>query len=386
MKNIPKLVTDTATLKQALAAVSSSDFVAIDTEFMRETTYYSQLCLIQVCANEVSFCIDPMSGGIDLTPFFELLSDRSVVKVFHAGRQDLEIFVHLTGNVPAPVYDTQIAAMVCGLGDQTGYDRLVYSFTRKTLDKSSRFTNWAQRPLSDRQISYALDDVIYLAQIYPKIVSKLSESGRDSWVDTEMAQLSEKQLYINDPNTVWKKMKPRGSRPDMLNRLVHLAAWREQEAQNRNQPRGRILRDDTVMDLAGSNPQSLPEFKKIRGFPGGEGGKLAGPVLAVLQQAAQKPQSEWPILTRAAREEKVPPDILELLRVLLKHVSEDEQVAPRLIATAEELEKLARSATADIRAQSGWRHEIFGTSAIKLMSGKLALSVSGNTIKIIELK
>ena len=386
MKNIPKLVTDTATLKQALAAVSSSDFVAIDTEFMREATYYPQLCLIQVCANEVSFCIDPMSGDIDLTPFFELLSNRSVVKVFHAGRQDLEIFVHLTGNVPAPVYDTQIAAMVCGLGDQTGYDRLVYSFTRKTLDKSSRFTNWAQRPLSDRQISYALDDVIYLAQIYPKIVSKLSESGRDSWVDTEMAQLSEKQLYINDLNTVWKKMKPRGSRPDMLNRLVHLAAWREQEAQNRNQPRGRILRDDTVMDLAGSNPQSLPEFKKIRGFPGGEGGKLAGPVLAVLQQAAQTPQSEWPILTRAAREEKAPPDILELLRVLLKHVSEDEQVAPRLIATADELDKLARSATADIRAQSGWRHDIFGASAIKLMSGKLALSVSGNAIKIIELK
>jgi ribonuclease D len=353
---------------------------------MRETTYYPQLCLIQVCANEVSFCIDPMSGDIDLTPFFELLRDRSVVKVFHAGRQDLEIFVHLTGNVPAPVYDTQIAAMVCGLGDQTGYDRLVYSFTRKTLDKSSRFTNWAQRPLSDRQISYALDDVIYLAQIYPKIVSKLSESGRDSWVDTEMAQLSEKQLYINDLNTVWKKMKPRGSRPDMLNRLVHLAAWREQEAQNRNQPRGRILRDDTVMDLAGSNPQSLPEFKKIRGFPGGEGGKLAGPVLAVLQQAAQTPQSEWPILTRAAREEKAPPDILELLRVLLKHVSEDEQVAPRLIATADELEKLARSATADIRAQSGWRHDIFGASAIKLMSGKLALSVSGDAIKIIELK
>ena len=386
MKNIPKLVTDTANLKQALAAVSSSDFVAIDTEFMRETTYYPQLCLIQVCANEVSFCIDPMSGDIDLTPFFELLSDSSVVKVFHAGRQDLEIFVHLTGNVPAPVYDTQIAAMVCGLGDQTGYDRLVYSFTRKTLDKSSRFTNWAQRPLSDRQISYALDDVIYLAQIYPKIVSKLSESGRDSWVDTEMAQLSEKQLYINDLNTVWKKMKPRGSRPDMLNRLVHLAAWREKEAQNRNQPRGRILRDDTVMDLAGSNPQSLPEFKKIRGFPGGEGGKLAGPVLAVLQQAAQTPQSEWPLLTRAAREEKAPPDILELLRVLLKHVSEDEQVAPRLIATADELEKLARSATADIRAQSGWRHDIFGASAIKLMSGKLALSVSGNAIKIIELK
>lgn len=386
MKNIPKLVTDTATLKQALAAVSSSDFVAIDTEFMRETTYYPQLCLIQVCANEVSFCIDPMSGGIDLTPFFELLSDSSVVKVFHAGRQDLEIFVNLTGNVPAPVYDTQIAAMVCGLGDQTGYDRLVYSFIRKTLDKSSRFTNWAQRPLSDRQISYALDDVIYLAQIYPKIVCKLSESGRDRWVDTEMAQLSEKQLYINDPNTVWKKMKPRSSRPDMLNRLVHLAAWREQEAQSRNQPRGRILRDDTVMDLAGSNPQSLPEFKKIRGFPGGEGGKLASPVLAVLQQAAQIPKSEWPILARAAREEKAPPDILELLRVLLKHVSEDEQVAPRLIATAEELEKLARSATADIRAQSGWRHDIFGASAIKLMSGKLAFSISGNAIKIIELK
>ena len=386
MENIPELVTDTATLKQALAAVSSSDFVAIDTEFMRETTYYPQLCLIQVCANEVAFCIDPMSEGIDLTAFFEVLSDTSVMKVFHAGRQDLEIFVHLTGSVPAPVYDTQIAAMVCGLGDQTGYDRLVHSFTRKTLDKSSRFTNWAQRPLSERQISYALDDVIYLAQIYPKMVAKLSDSGRDSWVDNEMAQLSEKQLYINDPDTIWKKMKPRGSRPDMLNRLVHLAAWREHEAQRRNQPRGRILRDDTLIDLAGSNPKSLPEFKKIRGFPGGEGGKLAAPVLATLQQAANTPQSEWPSLERTAREEKAPPDILELLRVLLKHVSEDEQVAPRLIATADELEKLARSATAEIRAQSGWRHDIFGARAIKLISGKLALSISRNAINIIELE
>ena len=386
MSQIPELVTDTATLKQALKAVSTSDFLAIDTEFMRETTYYPQLCLIQVCANGTAFCIDPLSTDIDLTPFFELLKDATKTKVFHAGRQDLEIFVHLAGSVPSPVYDTQIAAMVCGLGDQAGYDRLVHHFTKKTLDKSSRFTNWAQRPLSKRQISYALDDVIYLADIYPKMIERLASSGRANWVNHEMDLLADKAMYVNDPDTIWQKMKPRGSRPDTINRLVHLAAWREREAQSRNQPRGRILRDDTLMDLAGSNPQSLSEFKKIRGFPGGEGSKFATPVLATLRQAANTPKSEWPIIERARREERAPPDVMELLRVLLKHVSEDENVAPRLIASADELEKLALSDTADIRAKTGWRYEIFGAKALKLISGKLALSVSDKSIKLIELE
>jgi ribonuclease D len=315
-----------------------------------------------------------------------LLSNAAITKVFHAGRQDLEIFVHLTGTVPAPVYDTQIAAMVCGLGDQVGYDKLVAHYKHLQIDKSSRFTNWSQRPLSDRQIHYALDDVIHLAEIYPRIRDDLTANGRDEWVRSELAGLGDIQLYKTDPDSAYKRIKARNSKPAQVNRLAQLTSWREREAQRRDVPRGRILRDDTLIDLAGSNPKSLADLKKIRGFPGGATGKFGPPVIEVLKKANEMPETDWPMRERPPQRERPPAAVIEMLRVLLKHVTESHNVAPRLIASAEELEKLALSDAADIPALKGWRRDIFGEAALAMKAGKVALTVHKGKIKLLSLE
>ena len=385
MDLVPVLITTTEDLNSALAEMSGAEFVAVDTEFMRETTYYPKLCLVQLCANQKTVCIDPLAEGLDLSALYELMQNPDIVKVFHAGRQDLEIFVHLTGSVPQPVYDTQIAAMVCGLGDQVGYDKLVQHYTGKSIDKSSRFTNWAERPLTDRQLKYAADDVIYLAEIYPQMVAYLNKTARTLWVESELNSLTDESVYLPDPAMIWRRLKFRGGRPDMVNRLAKLAEWREVEAQRRNVPRGRMLRDDTLIDLAGSNPKTGPEFRKIRGFPGGETGKLVEPVLNVLKQAAETPKQDYPRLDRPAKQDKPPQALIELLRVLLKHVTEEHEVAPRLIASADDLEKLALDDKAGISALSGWRYEIFGQLALELKQGRLALSVTNGKTRVISL-
>ncbi|MGB2020551.1 MAG: ribonuclease D [Candidatus Puniceispirillaceae bacterium] len=386
MKSIDKLITTSPALKDAISAINTADFVAIDTEFMRESTYYPHLCLIQLCAGPHAFCVDPLAPNLDLSPLFDLMRNEKVTKVFHAGRQDLEIFVQLTGAVPSPVYDTQIAAMVCGLGDQVGYDKLVQHYKHLQIDKSSRFTNWSQRPLSDRQINYALDDVIHLAEIYPRIIADLTANGRDKWVKSELAGLADIQLYQTDPDTAYKRIKARNSKPAQVNRLAQLASWREREAQKRDVPRGRILRDDTLIDLAGSNPKTLADLKKIRGFPGGEGGKFGPFVIEVLKAADALPEDKWPVKERPQQRERPPVAVIEMLRVLLKHVTESHNVAPRLIASAEELEKLALSDTADIPAMQGWRREIFGDAALALKAGKLALTVQMGKTKLLSLE
>ena len=322
---------------------------------------------------------------MDLSPLFALMQDENITKVFHAGRQDLEIFVQLTGDVPCPVYDTQIAAMVCGLGDQVGYDKLVYHYKNLQIDKSSRFTNWSQRPLSDRQLSYALDDVIHLAEIYPRIIADLTTNGRDKWVQSELESLADISLYKTDPATAYKRIKARNSKPAQLNRLAQLASWREKEAQKRNVPRGRILRDDTLIDLAGSNPKTRADLKKIRGFPGGENGKFGPAVIEVLKKANAMAEDAWPLKERLPQRDKPPVAIIEMLRVLLKHVTESHNVAPRLIASADDLEKLALSDTADIPAMKGWRREIFGDAALALKAGKLGLTVQKGKIKLLSL-
>ncbi len=385
MANSQMLITTTADLNKRITEISSSPFVAVDTEFMRERTYYPQLCLIQLCDGNDAFCVDPLAPDIDLSALFSLMADTAVTKVFHAGRQDLEIFVHLTGSVPEPVYDTQIAAMVCGLGEQVGYDRLVHHYTGKQIDKSSRFTDWSHRPLSQRQLSYALDDVIYLAQIFPKMRDQLAAQNRESWVADELQGLSVKDLYQIDPATAWKRIKIRSSKAEQLNRLACLAAWRETEAQTRNVPRGRILRDDTLMDLAGSNPRTAADLRKIRAFPGGETGKFGPAVLAVLKQAAQQDKASWPVPDKSKKSERPPAALTELLRVLLKHIADEHAVAPRLIASADELEQLALSDTADIPALKGWRNEIFGQPARDLKAGKLALSVADGRLRLSRL-
>ena len=385
MDLVPVLITTTEDLNSALAEMSGAEFVAVDTEFMRETTYYPKLCLVQLCANQKTVCIDPLAEGLDLSALYELMQNPDIVKVFHAGRQDLEIFVHLTGSVPQPVYDTQIAAMVCGLGDQVGYDKLVQHYTGKSIDKSSRFTNWAERPLTDRQLKYAADDVIYLAEIYPQMVAYLNKATRTHWVESELNSLTDKSVYLPDPAMIWRRLKFRGGRPDMVNRLAKLAEWREVEAQRRDVPRGRLLRDDTLIDLAGSNPKTGAEFRKIRGFPGGETGKLVKPVLNVLKQAAETPKQDYPRLDRLEKQDKPPQALIELLRVLLKHVTEEHEVASRLIASADDLEKLALDDKADIPALSGWRYEIFGQLALELKQGRLALSVTNGKTRVISL-
>ena len=385
MDSTPKLITTTEELSVALSGMKEADFVAVDTEFMRETTYYPKLCLVQLCAAGRTVCIDPLAPDIDLSALYDLMQNPDIVKVFHAGRQDLEIFVHQTGAVPSPIYDTQIAAMVCGLGDQAGYDKLVQHYTGKSIDKSSRFTNWAERPLTERQLKYAADDVIYLAEIYPRMMAYLKETSRTQWVESEMSLLTDLSIYQPDPTTVWQRLKFRGGRPDMVNRLAKLAEWRETEAQRRDVPRGRLIRDDTLIDLAGSNPKTAADFRKIRGFPGGESGKLIPQVLKALHKAGQTPKEDYPQMVRQEKKERPPQAVIELLRVLLKHVTEEYEVAPRLIASADDLEKLALDDTSDIPALSGWRHEIFGQKALELKHGRLALSVENGKTKVLPL-
>ena len=383
MKQTSPIITTTAELEDVTARFAQRPFIAVDTEFMRETTYFPQLCLVQISDGELSCCIDPLADGISLEPLFSLFQNPEVVKIFHAGKQDMEIFVHLSGEAPAPVYDTQIAAMVVGLGEQVGYDKLVQHFCKVTIDKSSRFTNWATRPLSDRQISYALDDVIYLAEIYPKICAALEDSARLDWVDADMRIFANKQNYIANPDEAWRRLKPRSQKADFLARLQHLCAWREKQAQKRNQPRGRILRDDTVMDLAGSNPQSEKQLEKIRGFPRNQNKALQSEILKLLSVASQQP-APAPVQKRHISE-KPRVATMELLRVLLKYVSERENVAPRLIASADQLEALALNQHDGLECLQGWRHEIFGQKALQLLSGELALSLRDNHIHLSEI-
>lgn len=380
-----KPITTTDALIAVVEQYRSASFLAVDTEFMRERTYYPQLCLIQISDGNQAVGIDPLAKGMDLSPLWELFRDAAIVKVFHAAHQDLEIFLNLMGELPCPVYDTQIGAMVMGHGDQVGYDRLVKAMLNHDIDKTSRFTDWAKRPLTDRQMSYALDDVIYLAKIYPMMTADLDKRDRATWLDEENTKLGDLNTYRTLPEDAWKRIKIRHMKPAPLLRLMHLAAWREREAQQRDLPRSRIVRDETLIDLAGTNPKSAGDFSKIRNFPGGNEGKLTKPVLRVLEQVAAMPESALPAIEPRQAPKKPPVAVMELLRVLLKHVTDAEGVAPRLIASADDLEQLALDDNAQIRAMSGWRHKIFGELALKLKNGKVALAVDKRKIKLITL-
>lgn len=380
---------DVATTSDGVAALAArlanAEFLAVDTEFMREQTYYSQLCLIQVSDGTHAAAIDPLAPGIDLAPLWNLLGDETVTKVFHAAHQDLEIFFKEMGRLPLPLFDSQIAAMVLGHGDQVGYDRLVRAVLKHDIDKSSRFTDWSRRPLSARQISYALDDVIYLAEMYPRLLTQLEEKGRAAWLADENARLTDPATYHTSPDDAWKRIKVRNMKPAQLRRMMRLAAWRETEAQRRDLPRNRIIRDETILDLAGTNPSKTEEFGKIRNFPGGANGKLATPVLAVLRDVEAMPDSTLPQAKSETRTPKPPAAVMELLRVLLKHITDAEGIAPRLVASADELEALALDDAADIRAQKGWRYDVFGAAALRLKHGKIALAADGKRIRVIEL-
>jgi ribonuclease D len=380
------LITDSAALTRFCAEQKGAGFVAVDTEFMRERTYWPILCLVQVAGPENAAAIDALAPGIDLTPLLSLMADRSILKVFHAARQDIEIFFNLSGTVPEPLFDTQIAAMVCGFGDAASYETLVSKLARTALDKSSRFTDWSHRPLTERQIRYALADVVHLRTVYEKLQQRLAVNGRAGWFAEEMAELADPATYRNDPSEAWRRFRLRGRvDPRFFGVLRELAAWREMAARQRNLPRARIMRDEAVQEIAAHLPKTIEALARTRSLGKGIAeGKLGGEILEAVQRGLAEANTEQPPApSRAAAPAGLGP-LVELLRVLLKQRCEQHQVAQKLVASGEDLELIAADDEAPVPALSGWRHEIFGKDALDLKHGRLALTVRGDRVALVE--
>ncbi|MFV3074679.1 ribonuclease D [Niveispirillum fermenti] len=380
------LITTTEDLSAFIDRIRDADYVTVDTEFMREKTYWPQLCLVQVAGPDEAAAIDPLAPGIDLSPLFALMADPAVLKVFHAARQDLEIFVNLMGSVPAPLFDTQVAAMVCGFGDSVGYETLITKLTPARIDKSSRFTDWSHRPLTDRQLQYALSDVTYLRPAYEKIRAKLNRTGREAWLADEMGILTDPATYRTEPEDAWKRLKVRTEKPRFLAILKEVAAWREREAQRKNLPRNRVLRDEALMEIAAHAPGNVDDLGRTRGLGTGMAqGRYGTELLAAIKTAQAIPDSALP--RPEPRVEPAPgiAPIVELLRVLLKMVCDDNDVASRLVANAADLEAIAGDDDADVPALRGWRRDVFGEAALRLKHGKLALAIAGKKVKMVDL-
>jgi ribonuclease D len=352
---------------------------------MRDRTYWPILCLVQIGGPDEVVAVDPMAEGIDLAPLFALLDNQDVLKVFHAARQDIEIFVNLTGKVPAPIFDTQVAAMVCGFGEAASYETLANKLGGAHIDKSARFTDWSHRPLSERQLHYALADVGPLRTVYEKLAARLKKSSRASWLDEEMAALTDPALYRLDPAMAWKRLKLRSNNRRMLALAHALANWRETTAQKRDLPRNRVLRDESLLEIAAHAPQSVDDLARTRGLGKGFAeSKFGTEILAVAEGVSLMPESDYPKPEPRREAPQGIGPLTDLLRVLLKLRSEENDVAARLIADAEDLELLAADDHADIRALTGWRHEIFGRDAIDLKHGRLALTAAGKHIKLVR--
>jgi ribonuclease D len=373
-----------AQLSDFCARIAHAPFIAVDTEFMRETTYWPKLCLIQVASSDAAAVIDPLAEGLDLKPLLEILADQRVVKVFHAARQDVEIF-HNLGVAPTPLFDTQIGAMAAGYGEQIAYDALVRQMLRIEIDKSSRFTDWARRPLSDAQLAYALADVTHLAKLYPKLRDRLEREGRLAWVSEEMAQVADPANYNFDPEMAWKRLKPRKFQPKYLAVFRAAAAWRERTAQTRDQPRGRVLKDEAIDEIATQTPTDLDALGRLRSVPKGFGGSRFGPELvAAVKEALKDPEGYAPAVERTAPSPQAAGAVVELLKVLLKARAEDAGVASKLIATVSDLEKIAADDTAPVQALVGWRRDLFGADALKLKRGELALVLDGARVRVVS--
>lgn len=379
-------ITTTEALREFCAKLSNQPFITVDTEFMRETTYWPRLCLIQAASATDAAIIDPMADGLDLTPFLDLLRDESILKVFHAARQDVEIFVKL-GAMPRPMFDTQVAAMAAGFGDQVSYEALVRQMLRQEVDKGSRFTDWARRPLSDAQLVYALGDVTHLAALYPKLRDRLQNDGRLDWVMAEMEDLTDPALYDTDPERAWKRLKPKKYSAKYLAAFVATAVWRERAAQERDQPRGRILKDEAIDEIAAQGPTDPDAFNRLRSVPKGFGASRLGLELtAELTRVLADPEAHAPKLERPAHNQPAPPSVVELLKVLLKAKSDNAGVATKLIANVADLEKIALSDDAEVDALHGWRRQLFGEDALKLKRGEIALVLNGPRVEVVEIE
>jgi ribonuclease D len=382
-----ELITDSSALAAFCARQTSADFVTVDTEFLRDKTYWPQLCVVQIAGPDEAAVIDALAPGLDLAPLQAMMANPDLLKVFHAARQDIEIFYHLSGSVPHPVFDTQVAAMVCGFGDAVSYETLATKLANARIDKSSRYTDWAHRPLTERQLEYALADVTHLRIAYQKLRAQLDKSGRASWLEEEMGELTNPATYRLDPAESWKRLKTRGGNRRFLSVLREIAAWRETAAQQRDIPRGRILKDEALLEIAAHVPKTIDDLARIRGLGRSVAeGKLGGEMLDCVARGLAAPEADAP---EPPPRNDLPPGLgplVDLLRVLLKLRCEDNDVAQKLVANSTELEMIAADDRAQVPALHGWRLEVFGKDALALKHGKLALTASGKRIEVVELE
>ena len=383
-----QVITTTSRLSEICKAMGNDRFVTVDTEFMRERTYWAKLCLIQIAGENVEAIIDPLAEGLSLEPFFELMANEKVLKVFHAARQDLEIFHHLDGRLPHPLFDTQVAAMVCGYGDQVGYESLARQLASASIDKSSRFTDWSHRPLSDKQLHYALSDVTHLRIIYEKLNRMLDESGRHGWLDEEMNILCDPATYHTEPADAWKRVKFRPRRKSQLAVLMEVAAWREREAQTRDVPRGRIIKDDALGEVALQAPANTGALSRLRALPRGFAkSRHAAALIDAVQAGLGRDAASVPeIKDYHRRKPEGIAEITEILKLALKIICEQEGIAQRLVASAADIEAIASGKTKNIRPMSGWRYRLFGEKALKLRAGSLAIGLRNGKAAIFELE
>jgi ribonuclease D len=382
---IHPLITDSAQLAEFCARLAKSNFVAVDTEFMRENTYYPELCLVQMADENEAAAIDPKAEGLDMTPMLDLIcNNEDVLKVFHAGGQDIEIFYNLTGKTPHPLFDTQIAAMALGQGEQVGYSNLVELWIGLQLDKGARFTDWSRRPLDKRQIDYAIGDVTHLSTIFPMMLDKLVSTGRGLWLDDEMERLANAANYHNEPDNAWKRIKVQSRKPEVLGRLKAMGAWREREAQRKNIPRGRIMKDETLADIASHPPRHQSELPKVRGLsPAWKDNEIGARLIAVIAEAEPLPRDLMPERNgNGIGGGKEGALVADLLKLLLKIRSREINVAARLITRSDELERLAAGEREGLELLTGWRFEQFGRDALDLVEGRLAFAVVNGRLKM----
>jgi ribonuclease D len=382
----PVFIADSAELAALCARLEGEDFVTVDTEFMREKTYYPELCLVQLAGEHDVAVVDAMAKGIDLAPLGRLLAKADVTKVFHACRQDIEIFLLMFGAVPTPIFDTQVAAMVAGFGDQVGYDALVAALTGGHIDKAHRFSDWSARPLSAAQVAYAAADVTHLRVVYERLLARLRVDGRMDWVGQEMAALAAPSTYRVDPERAWERLKVRTGNRRQLAIIQAVAAWREREAQRINIPRQRLVKDEQIPELAVLAPDDAEELTRARGISSGfAAGKSGISLLAAIAAAKAIPEADLPRIERARESQRASPALVALLKVLLNACAEQNNVAARLVASAEEIEALALDESGEHAVLQGWRGEMFGQDALRLIRGDIALAAQGRRVKIVHL-